>query len=127
MVDHDTFGTEQDSADTIGALWTHPITSLAATGPDRPRDVNYPKFVPPIISPLPPEFALRYAQMPLFYSYTAGTGWRRRKKASKCIGRMYYVPPSAGEKYYLRRLLLEVAGPMSFEDLKTVDGVLHDT
>ena len=42
---------------------------------------------------------------------------------------MYYVGASAGEKYYLRRLLLEVGdiGPRSFEDIRTVDGIHHDT
>jgi len=40
---------------------------------------------------------------------------------------MYYINPSAGEKYYLRRLLLEVPGPTSFEDLRTVEDVVHPT
>ena len=36
---------------------------------------------------------------------------------------MYGAPPAAGERYYLRLLLTRVPGPMSFEDLRTVDGV----
>jgi len=38
---------------------------------------------------------------------------------------MYYVPPSAGERFYLRLLLTVVKGPTSFADVKTVDGVVH--
>ena len=52
--------------------------------------------------------------------------WRRRQKA-KCLGRIYYIGPWGGEKFYLRLLLLNVRGPTSFEDLRTFGGVLHDT
>ncbi len=35
------------------------------------------------------------------------------------VGRMYFVQPSEGERYYLRVLLTQVAGATCFEDLKT--------
>lgn len=38
-----------------------------------------------------------------------------------------YVHPSAGERYYLRMLLNVVKGATSFEDIRTVNGVLHPT
>jgi ATP-dependent DNA helicase PIF1 len=38
------------------------------------------------------------------------------------IGRIYYIHPSAGELYYLRMLLVNVPGPRSFDELKTVPG-----
>jgi hypothetical protein len=50
----------------------------------------------------------------------------RRRGASRnnhvtlgTVGRMYFVQPSEGERYYLRVLLTHVAGATCFEDLKT--------
>ena len=40
---------------------------------------------------------------------------------------MYMVSPSEGERFYLRVLLCNVRGPRSFEDLKTFNGVLHES
>ena len=40
---------------------------------------------------------------------------------------MHPLSPLQGEVYYLRCLLLMVPGPTSFEDLRTVNGVCHDT
>ena len=37
------------------------------------------------------------------------------------------MPPSLGEVYYLRVLLNIVKGPTSFEEIKTVDGFIHET
>jgi hypothetical protein len=41
------------------------------------------------------------------------------------IGRMYYVPPTAGEKHFLRLLLTVVRCPRSIEHLRTVNGIVH--
>ena len=38
------------------------------------------------------------------------------------IGRVYWVSPGGGEKYFLRVLLHHVEGAKSFSDLRTVDG-----
>jgi hypothetical protein len=46
---------------------------------------------------------------------------------SRKIGRMHPLSPLQGEVYYLRCFLLMVPGPSSFEDLRTVNGVRHDT
>lgn len=53
-------------------------------------------------------------------------GWAVRKKGF-AIGRMYFVSPSSGERFYLRTLLTIVEGPTSFEDLCTMDGTLYPT
>ena len=55
-----------------------------------------------------------------------GKGWAVRKKGF-AIGRMYFASPSSGERFYLRTLLTVAKGSISFEDLCTVDGVLHPT
>jgi hypothetical protein len=47
--------------------------------------------------------------------------WTPRQRGTK-IGRVYYVHPAFGERYYLRMLLNVVCGATSFEDLHTVDG-----
>jgi hypothetical protein len=52
--------------------------------------------------------------------------WKPRKKG-KAIGRVYFAGPAAGERYYLRMLLYIVRGPTSWEDLQTVNGVVHST
>ena len=38
---------------------------------------------------------------------------------------MYYVSPTAGERFFLRVLLTAVRGATSFDDLRTVNGVQH--
>src|ERR1700761_240985 len=52
--------------------------------------------------------------------------WRPRKSA-KTSGRMVFVPPNGGEKFYARLLLSVVPDVRSFEHLKTVDGFVHLT
>ena len=52
--------------------------------------------------------------------------WNPRKRGvGKTIGRMYFVGPTGGERFYLRMLLTIVKGPTSYEDLRTWDGVVH--
>jgi hypothetical protein len=59
--------------------------------------------------------------------------WNRKlKRWTMCkrgfaIGRMYYVHPTSGERYYLRMLLNCVKGATSYEHLRIVDGREHDT
>jgi hypothetical protein len=43
------------------------------------------------------------------------------------IGRVAWVSPFQREKYYLRMLLYVVPGCSSFEELKTVNGVVMET
>lgn len=52
--------------------------------------------------------------------------WVKRKGYNNTIGRIYSVSPSQVELFHLRLLLLSVKGKKSFEDLCTVDGVVHD-
>jgi hypothetical protein len=52
--------------------------------------------------------------------------WTIRQKWC-CVGHLYFVSPSAGECYFLRTLLTKVKGVISFEALRTINGVIHDT
>jgi len=71
--------------------------------------------------------SLLYRDMPEHYRWISGRKiWQRRKQKGQ-IGRIVYANPSEGERYYLRVLLNHVRGPTSFEDLKTVAGILCST
>lgn len=51
----------------------------------------------------------------------------KRMPKDASVGRMYFVSPRAGEKYFMRLLLCHVAGATSFEDLRTVEDEVHTT
>jgi PIF1-like helicase/Helicase len=71
-----------------------------------------------------PEIAnnLLYQDFPSkFTSQPKTLKWKPRQRGF-AIRRMYYVPPTAGERYYLRLLLTAVKGPTSFDDLRTFQG-----
>ena len=53
--------------------------------------------------------------------------WHLRQRNTFALGQMIYVPPTAGEKFHLRMLLMIVKGPQSFDDLKMVDGEVCET
>lgn len=52
---------------------------------------------------------------------------RKHGNIGRCIGRINYVHPASGELYYLRILLNIVRGPISYEKIRTVNGVLYST
>ncbi|XP_076890293.1 uncharacterized protein LOC143541329 [Bidens hawaiensis] len=55
-----------------------------------------------------------------------GKCWERRKLGFS-IGRIHSVSPALGEAYFLRILLNKVKGPTSFEDIRTVNGMVFPT
>ncbi|XP_035539697.1 uncharacterized protein LOC118344048 [Juglans regia] len=70
---------------------------------------------------------LLYKEFPEFYVWSQQyKEWTCRKKKT-VIGRIITANPFEGERYYLRILLNHVRGPLSFEDLRTVDGVVAPT
>ena len=81
----------------------------------------------------PRGYELTYTNYPKFYKWDkAKKCWGRRKNLLRgsrgsYIGRMRYVPPTpaAMQTFYLRMLLHVTKGPLNFEDLRKVDGVLH--
>ncbi|XP_021959226.1 uncharacterized protein LOC110855114 [Folsomia candida] len=54
--------------------------------------------------------------------------WRKRRnrRGEKTIGRMYTVSFSETERYCLRMLLRHKKGVTSFEDLRTINGTIHN-
>lgn len=85
------------------------------------------------------EFArtLLYTDVPHYFSWNAKQ-WVRRKQGKRVeghplyyfadtMGRLYTVHPNNAECYYLRLLLVNVAGPRSFQHLRTVNGHLCES
>ncbi|XP_071580670.1 uncharacterized protein [Temnothorax nylanderi] len=70
-----------------------------------------------------------YIDIPYHYVYDKKeTKWKPRKKGGdKIISRLYTVSIKDIERFYLRLLLLHVAGAKCFKDLKTVNGVVYET
>lgn len=69
-----------------------------------------------------------YIEIPEHYTWNSTSRqWRRRVRDISTIGRLYSVHPTEGERYCLRLLLLNVKGAVSFEALRTVDGVTYLT
>lgn len=69
---------------------------------------------------------LCYDEIPSHYKWEKKL-WLRKAKPDNVIGRVINAHPSEGERYFLRRLLFHVKGPTSFEDIRTVNGVLCET
>jgi hypothetical protein len=70
---------------------------------------------------------ITYMDFPSVFTWTNGTKkWTIRQRGC-CVERLYFVSPSAGERYFLRTLLTKVKGAVSFEALRTINGVVHDT
>ncbi|GJV83467.1 putative DNA helicase, partial [Tanacetum coccineum] len=70
---------------------------------------------------------LRYVDFPTKFTWNAtGKEWRPRKSGMS-LGRIYYVSPSMGEKFFLRMLLNVIRGPRNFTEIRTVDNVVYPT
>lgn len=72
---------------------------------------------------------LLYSEIPYHYVWRPSTSsWEpRRRGAHSVIPRMYAVHPKAGERFYLRLLLLHVRGPKNFADVRTFNGITYPT
>lgn len=73
--------------------------------------------------------AYLYHEMPMHYTWNErDRRWApRRQGGGRTLGRMYSAHPACGERFYLRLLLTHVRGSASFEDLRTMNGQLHDS
>ncbi|KAJ1692458.1 hypothetical protein LUZ63_009156 [Rhynchospora breviuscula] len=71
---------------------------------------------------------LTYIEIPSKFTWKKDKkSWARRKQNRRRLARMLFVHPNAGELYYLRMLLNIIRGPISFEDIRTINGVLYPT
>ncbi|XP_067129653.1 uncharacterized protein [Centruroides vittatus] len=77
---------------------------------------------------------LLYSEVPKYYTWNASAKKFQRRKQGKpveghtnlyssdALGRLYTVHPNNQECFYLRLLLVNVRGPKSFQELRTVNG-----
>jgi hypothetical protein len=70
---------------------------------------------------------LLYPDCPQHYTWTKEKTWSPRTRNTTAIGRIYFIPPTAGDLYYLRILLYHVPGPTSFRYLRTFNGHTYGT
>jgi hypothetical protein len=79
----------------------------------------------PALGPIASQYT--YQEFPRHFVFEEKSKrWKLRKQGT-AIGRLYFVSPTAGERFYLRSLLSIVRGPRSFEDLLTYQGRRHST
>ncbi|XP_057755480.1 uncharacterized protein LOC130974635 [Arachis stenosperma] len=71
--------------------------------------------------------ALTYAELPTKFIWKPDERVWLPRKSHFVIGRIFYVPPGFGESYYMQLLLNFVRGLTSYEDIRTIDGVLYST
>ena len=64
-----------------------------------------------------------YQEFPQHFVWKTDTKKWAIRHRNYAIGRMYFVPPTAGERFYLRTLLTIVKGAKSFEDLRRFNSV----
>ncbi|CAN1777372.1 ATP-dependent DNA helicase PIF1 [Linum perenne] len=68
-----------------------------------------------------------FVEFPQHYVWiSTAKQWRLRKRGTS-IARLYYCHPSSNERFYLRMLLHVVKGCTSFDDIKTVNGVVYES
>lgn len=71
---------------------------------------------------------LTYCKFPSRWKWDTKTrSWEARYNQRGKIGRLHYVHPSAGERCYLRMLLLTAKGATSFQHLRYHNGIHHPT
>jgi hypothetical protein len=70
---------------------------------------------------------LTYAEFPSKFVWKSDSKTWEERKRGFAIGRIYYAHPASGDRYYMRMLLNTKKGCTSFEDIRTVNGVVHPT
>jgi len=70
---------------------------------------------------------ITYLQFVSKFAYIVKSRCWRPHKGGNTIGRLNWVPPSTGELYYLRMMLVVVKGPTTYEKICTVNGQLYSS
>ncbi|XP_068992255.1 uncharacterized protein [Neodiprion pinetum] len=81
---------------------------------------------------------LLYSEIPRYFTWAPTKKWMPRKQGtpidgypglfkSNTLGQVFTVNPRQTECFYLRLLLVNVIGPLSFQDIRKVDGQQYPT
>lgn len=70
---------------------------------------------------------LLYKEFPQHFVWSSSYKMWSRRKQRLTIGRIVTCHPTEGERYYLRLLLMNVRGPTSYEDLRTMNERCYTT
>jgi hypothetical protein len=81
---------------------------------------------------------LLYSEVPRYFTWAQTKKWMPRKQGtpidacpglfkSNTLGRVFKVNPRQTECFYLRLLLVNVTGPLSFQDIRKVNGQQYTT
>lgn len=72
---------------------------------------------------------LKFVNVPEHYTFNRNQKkWTKKGKSCKMtIGSLYPVSPKNRETFFLRALMQKKPFPLSYEDVRTVDGVTYDT
>ena len=70
---------------------------------------------------------LTYCEFPLKWRWDKTNKKQVKHQDGFKIGRLYYVNPTEGERFYLRMLLMIVKGAMSYADIRTYNGIVYET
>lgn len=70
---------------------------------------------------------LTYCEFPQYWRWDESKRiWVKRQIGFK-IGRLYYVNPKEGERFYLRMLVFIVKGATDYKDIRTYNGNVYQT
>ena len=69
--------------------------------------------------------SILYPDFPAHYVYQRKERHWTPRQRGFAIGRMWFVHFREGERFFLRQLLTVVPGAISFENLYTINGVIH--
>lgn len=76
----------------------------------------------------PPADQILYPEVCKYFVWQKSSQtWRRRRRQTGTIGRVFNAALSEGERFFLRVLLHHVRGPRSFVDLRTFNGTVFPT
>jgi ATP-dependent DNA helicase PIF1 len=70
---------------------------------------------------------LLYSEFPTCFTWDRDECKWYPRKSGDTIGRLVFIPPNAGERFYARLILSVVKNLQSFNDMRTHDGTIYDT